>query len=217
MNAESLNEIIQKLSQSRPVFHSEADFQFSLASAIKDTYPTAEIRLERPFPRCTEAGRTIYLDILVILDGKLYPIELKYKTSTLGPDHCVINDELYQLKNQGARDLGVFYCLKDVERLENLAKQPNFGTGFAIWLTNDFHYWTEPRRKDTNYIEFALYDGVEKSHEMNWLDGIMLGKKVCLKNCYKISWQKYSNNLETDTGEKIKRGDFRYVLLTIEK
>ena len=217
MNSESLTKIIQKLSQTRPIFHSEADFQFSLATAIKEFYPDAEIRLERPFPHYTELGRTIYLDILVILDGKFHPIELKYKTSTLKPAHCVIDGELFQLKHQGARDLGVFYCLKDVERLENLAKQPNFGAGFAIWLTNDPIYWKKPRHDHCNYVEFSIHDGAKKSQEMKWLGGKMKGKSIRLNNSYDISWQNYSKNLKTDNGEDIEKGDFRYVMLPITK
>lgn len=217
MNSGSLENILQKLSQSRPIFHSEADFQFSLASAIKEAYPTAEIRLERPFPHYREGHQTIYLDILVILDGRLYPIELKYKTLALNPTPCVINNEVFQLKNQGARDQGVYYCLKDVERLENLALQPNFEMGFTIWLTNDPIYWREPANSQANFAEFSLHNGAIKQQEMCWPNGKLKGEKIRLNGCYPIFWQKYSSNLKTDSGETIGKSDFRYVLLAITK
>lgn len=37
---------MHRLSLWRPIFHSEADFQFSLAWIIKEIYPNCEIRLE---------------------------------------------------------------------------------------------------------------------------------------------------------------------------
>ena len=41
-----IHEIIRQLSIWLPIFHSEADFQFSLAWLIKEKYPECEIRLE---------------------------------------------------------------------------------------------------------------------------------------------------------------------------
>ena len=41
-----INEILNLLSKWRPIFHSEADFQFSLAWMIKEQYPNCDIRLE---------------------------------------------------------------------------------------------------------------------------------------------------------------------------
>ena len=69
-------EIIRQLSIWRPIFHSEADFQFSLAWLIKKKYPECEIRLEF----VPSFNPNLHLDILVILDGKWIPIELKYTT-----------------------------------------------------------------------------------------------------------------------------------------
>ena len=40
-----IHEILHQLSRCRPIFHSEADFQFSLAWIIKEQYPNCDIRL----------------------------------------------------------------------------------------------------------------------------------------------------------------------------
>lgn len=66
-----------ELSRTRKIFHSEADFQFALAWEIQKRYPDAKVRLEY----CPiEIEPAMHVDILVILDGNWYPIELKYKT-----------------------------------------------------------------------------------------------------------------------------------------
>jgi hypothetical protein len=62
------------LSSTRPVFHSEADFQFALAWAIKELNPSAEIRLEYPFG--SQRGA---VDLVAISNGKpSYALELKF-------------------------------------------------------------------------------------------------------------------------------------------
>lgn len=202
MNANSLETILKNLSQSRPIFHSEADFQFSLATAIKSQYPNAELRLERPYPHYQTSDHTIYLDLLIILGHKLYPIELKYKTASLSPSPCLINSELYQLKHQGARNANLHHFLHDIERLEYLSKLPDFDTGFTIWLTNDPIYWQKPRHQHALFAEHSLHDGARISSPSG--------------TDYTISWQNYSQNLKTDSGEPIKKGNFRYALLVIK-
>lgn len=206
MNANSLETILKNLSQSRPIFHSEADFQFSLAEAIKSQYPTAEIRLERPYPHYQTSDHTIYLDILVILEQKIYPIELKYKTASLSPNPCLINGESYQLKHQGARNSNLHHFLHDIERLEFLSKQPNFGTGFTVWLTNDPIYWQKPQHQNAIFAKHSLHDG----------SSIPSPSNLKSNHSYTVSWQLYSQNLQTDSNEPIKKGNFRYALLVIK-
>ena len=105
-----IHDILHQLSIKRPIFHSEADFHFSLAWLIKKKYPECEIRLEF----APEFNPSLHLDILVILDGKWIPIELKYTTKK-----CIktINDEVYVLKEQGAKDQGCYNYLKDIMRI----------------------------------------------------------------------------------------------------
>ena len=74
-----IDEIMNQLSKWRPIFHSEADFQFSLAWIIKEEYPNCDIILEF----VPEFNPSLHLDILVIVDGKWIPIELKYTTKNV--------------------------------------------------------------------------------------------------------------------------------------
>lgn len=76
----SIEKVLRDLFKDRPIFHSEADFQFALAWRIKEQYSKAKIRLEM---RSDNFDKKEYIDILVELNGKKYPIELKYKTKKL--------------------------------------------------------------------------------------------------------------------------------------
>ena len=67
--------IVDRLKNRRKIFVSEADFQLELAWTIKENYPNAKIRLEY----CPSFDLNMHIDILVIMNNKCYPIELKYK------------------------------------------------------------------------------------------------------------------------------------------
>ena len=68
--------IISKLKEKRKIFVSEADFQLEMAWIIKEQYPNAKVRLEY----CPTFDFSMHIDILVIIDNRWIPIELKYKT-----------------------------------------------------------------------------------------------------------------------------------------
>lgn len=71
---------LKTLALERMIFHSEADFQHSLATKIAPIYPSAAIRLEVPL--VIDQSR-IYLDIRVTLEDHVIAIELKYATTKL--------------------------------------------------------------------------------------------------------------------------------------
>ena len=75
-----LNEILRELSELRPVFHSEADFQLALGWQVKQHDPEVNVRLEtRPAPG-------VHLDLA--FEHPLTPgstaLELKYLTRRVG-------------------------------------------------------------------------------------------------------------------------------------
>ena len=129
----NLEEILKNLIKDRPLFHSEADFQFALAWQIKKKYQDADIRLEYPIE---DEGRK-YVDILV--DGK-YLIELKYKTRELNGSY---DGESYNLKEQGAQDHARYDFIKDISRIETFDINPSFNQGYVIFLTNDLSFCEE--------------------------------------------------------------------------
>lgn len=71
-----VHKIVKSLSNKRPVFYSEADFQFAFAKEVELLYPSASVRLEY----ISNKIKGMHIDIWVSLHGYVIPIELKYKT-----------------------------------------------------------------------------------------------------------------------------------------
>lgn len=172
----SLEGCLESLAGKRPVFHSEADFQFALAQEIESVWrenggktgkAKLSIRLEYPFRDNFYGERDKYVDIVIILDDGndciMIPIELKYKTAKLS---CTAsagskNEEKFNLRNHSARDLAMYDCLKDIERIEKLVKNDNVDVreGYTIWLTNDMYYQNGPKEEngESNFDHFRVY------------------------------------------------------------
>lgn len=149
MSLKFIESVLAELAEKRPLFWSEADFQFAFAWMLKKSLgENAEIFLERRYEATVEYvkdGETIkelekfYIDIVVKYLGKFYPIELKYKTRESNYDEIVT-------ASQSANDLGRYFYLWDIYRLEKLCdQQEDFGEGYAIMLTNDANYYLAPR------------------------------------------------------------------------
>ena len=212
MDKSDIENILKSLAKERKLFWSEADFQFSFAWKLKETFDNAEIRLERAHD-INEQGKRIYVDIWVKLDNKIYPIELKYKTRKYDAEDQ--SGEHIAVKDQIALDEGRFGYLKDIERIERIAHEDSFGRGFAIILTNDSHYYKEcTRKKLPNDINFHIHEGaVKEAKTLVWQNNAKLTKKhgnITLKNSYTIHWETYN---ATDK----KNGVFTYAITEIRK
>jgi len=202
---------LNELSKTRKIFHSEADFQFALAWEIHKMYPSAKVRMEY----CpAEIDASIHIDILVVIDGNWYPIELKYKSLKCDK---VFNDEKFMLKNHGAQDLGRYDYIKDVSRIERLSKGlSNFKKGFAVLLTNDPSYWNNTDSSKTVYFDFRLSERLIESGILKWAvhagKGTTKGreKPIALEGEYQIQWEQFSK-LDSD-----RSGTFKYLVITKE-
>ena len=106
-----IDAVLTQLKNKRPIFHSEADFQFALAWELQQQYPNASLRLEYAPP----GDPTKHIDILVRLGNDVYPIELKYKKAKF---RAVVNGEQYSLTDHSAQDLGKYDFVKDICRIE---------------------------------------------------------------------------------------------------
>jgi hypothetical protein len=209
-----IDKIILELRKSRPVFHSEADFQHAVAWNIHEALPESNIRLEYPFRR----EKDYYLDILVSDSNAKIAIELKYKT-VLSFIHT--GDEIYYLKGHGAQDTGRYDYWKDVHRLEEFVTAHDRSTGYALLLTNDSLYWEPPTRDETVCDELRLSEGRQVSGMLSWGKNAGEGttKKreapISITGSYTCNWRDYS---EFQPSEYIKGGlKFRYMLITIGK
>ena len=204
-----ITDVLNELSKKRPVFHSEADFQHALAWTIHEKYSGLNIRLEK---RVILNSEEIYSDVFAFNDSKTVAIEVKYKTKNLD---TTVNNEGFNLKNQGAQDQGRYDFIKDISRLEKVLETYRDGVGFAIFLTNDESYWKTPAR-DVNTVDkdFRIHEGVPIRGTLSWKEetseGTMSGRSesLILKGKYMLNWNDYSDV------EK-QNGKFRYSLVKI--
>lgn len=197
--------ILIELSKRRPLFHNEKDFQFEFALLLQQL--GYKIRLETYVGK--ENGKRKYIDLVAINEEtqECYLFEFKYKTIS---KEVTINNEMYDLFNHGARDLGSYAFLKDVERIEKLVDKTIFGykvkEGYAIFLTNDFGYLKGFKQNSLSYnygleegksfkanntVKFLIPNEIEKKD--TWVSYL---NEITLKNEYKINWKDYSKYLK---------------------
>lgn len=197
----SMDKLIAELGNKRKLFVSEADFQLELAFLIKELYPNAVVRMEY----CPQFDTGMHIDILVIIEDKWIPIELKYKTKSC---QKLIDGEFYQLKNHSAKDVNCYAYLKDIQRIETIKKNvPAFQEGYAVLITNELSYIKPPKSRDANYYAFSIHEGAIKSGTMDWSEGASEGTKgrdckypIVLNGKYEMKWNTYSIVDSTSTG-----------------
>lgn len=182
-----IEKILDELSKERDVFNSEADFQFSLAWKIKEYYEEKykekyqnnykeefkknfKVKLEYTIIVKDKRKR---VDIMVIKDGVKFPIELKYKTK-ISKDNINVKSEkdsdLYNLTNQGAKDITSYDYFKDIQEIELIQQEDsNIGKGYVIMLTNDSNY-KDGKGENTFYENFSIYNTrkIEQGSTLCW-------------------------------------------------
>ena len=203
----NIRELLMEMAESRKVFHSEADFQHSLAWRIHQTKPESQIRLEFPMP---VEHRKLYVDIW--LPKEKTAAELKYATRSLELEH---NGEYFALRNHGAHNQRRYDFLKDIHRLELMcSKSESCEAGHAVLLTNDPLYWNPTSRK-TMDSDFRVHEGREISGELAWAPGASPGmvkgreSPILITGSYRLHWQDYSDISEEPPGK------FRYLAVSV--
>lgn len=207
-----INDVLDNLAKRRPLFWSEADFQFEFAWELhKKLGEEANIYLERRFELDNDKDtrdknhNKYYVDIWVEYQDGIYPIELKYTTTV-----CKIHDaeNPVETKEQSARDAGCYRFLWDIKRLEEIktSLSPKEVKGYAIMLTSDAGYYEERKPKQpTLFDDFRLIEGREippctSDRKFKWtLDKIAVEKRdshwtkswpeFTLKGEYILQWQ----------------------------
>lgn len=232
----NVEEVLKELYKRREYFYSEADFKFNLAWTIKEyfvTNPNIEIKLEYTNNKLQETNKYMYIDIAICEESKIIPIELKYKTTRCKEDVII--------KNHGAKNLGCYKYLNDINRIETVKEKykGDFVKGYAIMLTNDKSYLKKPRIQNGRipyYANFSIHNGRDvncivdenKSNneivykpgkELKWGKGCgeehseKYKKGIKLKERYKkLQWKQYSDKLE-NIDEKLKG---KFFLLNVE-
>lgn len=206
-----IHRVMAGLAERRPIFHSEADFQFAFAWQIATMKRDGKVRLEKPF---SLGGKRMHLDIWLPTSNAA--IELKYRTRRL----CVKREgEEFALKSHEAQDHGRHDFIADIVRIQRVrAKRRAAGNasapGYAILLTNDHLYW-RPGKDDAADKDFHLHEGRILSGTLTWAKHANNATKkgrderldIC-KSC-RLHWKPYSS-LEDEYGE------FRYLAVKVE-
>jgi len=162
MTKDELIYLVSDFSKHRNIFHSESDFQLEFGMYLKKNH--FEVRLEKGFKQI-ELYNKIELDIE--LNGCI-GIELKYKTSYFKEE---VEDELFELKQHGATNLGRFDAINDARRVKYLkdSKNTKIKKGFTIFLTNESDYWSNNAQrtmsKDFNLTEDRVF---KKGEILDW-------------------------------------------------
>ena len=205
MAALDIHLAMAKLSEWRPIFHSEADFQFALAWQIHEMTPDCEVRLEKPF---TIGGdkKSMHLDIWLPNTGTA--MELKYGTRGFGVEQ---HEDLFALKD-GAPDLCRYDFVKDIQRIERVVKsRGGSAPGYAVLLANDHLYW-ERRPRGTNDEAFHLHEGRNLTGTMAWVNDANVAEErknpLALTGSYELRWRDYS-------ALRGQYGRFRYLAVEV--
>jgi hypothetical protein len=203
-----------RLSETRPAFHSEADFQLSFGNLLSSSH---EVRLEKPFfniPLNHNPELIIpKMEMDIFFPKELIGIELKYKTI----DRDFLNDgEDYKLKNHGAQNLGRFDFFEDVRRLQSLKNCGKIKSGFVIFLTNDPLYWRKMIRRNLS-SQFDMSERIiPLKSQLTWLGNPSVGSvtskrlgnhlPILIENEITLKWMKYST---------LSNMDFKFVLVEV--
>jgi hypothetical protein len=187
-----IHAFMQQLAQTRPVFHSEADFQHAFAWQLHQQFPQAQIRLEYPYE---VNNHWIYLDLWCDLGQERLAVELKYKTRALT---CQFGNEIFNLKGHSAQPTGRYNFLRDVVRLENIVWSDNHTHGLAIMLANDSAYWKVSSREASD-SDLRIHEGRPLEGELKWAQDS--APSVQLRGNYTAHWYKYSDLAEGTWGQ----------------
>ena len=208
MTLDDIHCLMQELSKSRPIFHSEADFQLALFRLINSKKLDCQIRMEEPFSVGEKRKRLV--DIWLPTEG--VAIELKYFTKLL---KVCRNREPFALKKQAASDLARRLFVNDINWLEQLLRQGEYGAkeGYAIFLSNDPLLWKCSGRGSTsNYRHFRIHEGNVLHGRLKWLNGEVENCKysITLSSSYTMRWRDYSRLGESNNQQ------FRYLAVAVQ-
>lgn len=190
MDTQVIQKTVAALSQRRPVFWSEADFQHELAVQLAALDPSLQIRLEWPLP-----GQGIRaIDILLSKGQQRTAVELKYLTQKYSG---LFANEQFELKAQGAQDVRRYDVIKDIQRMEEFCDRFPSARAFVLVLSNDPVYWAGPTA-GTNCEAFSLKQGRVLGGQLTWAEKTGAGtmksreKPLTLANRYQVNWVQYS-------------------------
>jgi len=203
--------------RNRRFFVSEADFQHSLAIELQKTFKdTAQIILEFPI-KLPDEKRIIHIDIMIIKDGKYYPIELKYKTRKIQSTKFYNNIRVSELlTNHSGNDDNCYHIWADISRIEWLLNTNQAESGICIFITNNQSFWCGKSNPDSMAYAFRTSSGLKSAGWHRWKHfktntsskHILDKPDLFIHNDYNFQWADFY-----DTGDKY--GQFKALFIEI--
>lgn len=188
-----MTNVMKALSEIRPIFRSEDDFQESFKQEIQKHYPDHVVTREYTPP---DIDKNIRIDLRVKdPQGGIIIIELKYPTSKLDVS---VNDAQYNLSSHSAEDLTRYDFLKDVERTEEMIQRCPNASGFAIMVTNNRLFWRDTEIRDVVDADFRIHEGQMIHGSLSWSSRASPGttknreRPLNIKGKYAMNWHDYS-------------------------
>lgn len=194
-----LNAVMSQLTEHRPVFHSEADFQFAFAQTLATLDQSTDVGLEVPY----RAERRTYVDLRCASDDHTTLVEFKYVTRTWAGNAGARN-EAFELRGHEALDLARLHFIHDVYRLENWTSTHPNTNGVAILLTNDNRLWDAPRNANpTRDHAYRVHHGQTITGDLAWgtPERPYAANNRTIRGTYRADWQHYSNLDDRPRGE----------------
>lgn len=180
-------EAMNHLARTRPVFHSEADFQFAFAQAVARLDAEIDQRLEVRQP----GERREYVDLVCRHADRRTLIEFKYVTRRwTGEDE---SGESFSLRDHAAMDLARQSFIHDVFRLERFVDGATGTDGLAILLTNCPSLWEPPtpRSATARDLNFRLHQARSLQGHLVWGSGDAPAHDRTLRGSYVADWRDY--------------------------
>ena len=196
-----LNDVLSALAETRPIFHSEADFQLELAWHIRERDSNLAVRLEsRPrewAARIAETGvKRPRLDIEVRSGEQRTALELKYlKRKNWSGEH---GGQYFDLVS-GVVDLSRYDVVKDISRIEKYIEVTPSSNGAVVVLAGDPAFWREPEAGGSESADsaFRIHHGATMTGDLGWGPtagpGTTRGRdRLQIAGSYSLQWRGYS-------------------------
>ena len=180
--------VLTRLAEVRPIFHSEADFQFAFAWVAAQMYQGLQVRLEARQPNGRE------LDLLVADESFKNRIAIEFKHLTTAWDGSV-NGERFRHGKPLAPNLGRRGIVRDIERVEGFVKDGLATAGAVVVISNNDVYWKAPGRRYCSSINYRIHDGAVLSGTLSWhpKNPAWTGHHSTLVGSYTAAWSPYSD------------------------
>lgn len=198
MRNQILQQITIALNQRNEFFIREEDIQLYLANHFLNSHLFDRVFIEYNVPRNLVSNypwsdiNNIYIDLVIEIDGRFYPIEIKYKTVRQTLPYTVFGHNVNVLLGQhGAQNIGCYDFWKDVKRIEYFEESfENVERGIVLFVSNDLSYQNAPLNPNVGYAPFSIHHTrqIQENTFLNWNGDLAVAKgRPGLTNIYSYS------------------------------